>query len=249
MSAAWDRKTVDFVLGLPHQGTVTMEWVLGILMLRHRQETYYSFQRGMPIDIARNKICDKVIELKAQGVFFLDTDVVAPPDAIERLRGHNLPLVSGIYYRKQSHDGVYTPAMWARAPPGLKGGKFTPIAEFPKGRLVDVEVVGMGCCWISRRLLEEWIKCETCGQLMAWTDEHGERMYFCQECKTEPRRIWWFYWSKERTEAPEDGMSEDFYFCQEAKRRGYKILVDTSVACKHIGFFSVEDGHVREAQV
>lgn len=251
---AWEEQRVDLVIGLPHIGSVTMEWVLGLISLEQPYQAYYSFQRGMPIDVARNMVCDKVIELKAKGVFFLDSDVIPPRDALVRLVDHGLPIVSGLYYKKQAGregdiKGIYVPAMWAKSSNPDAPGKFAAVADFPKGRLVDAEVIGMGACWISRRVLEEWIRCESCGDLMGWKDQSGERLYSCARCKTDPNRVWWFYFSKDRTPAPGEGMSEDFHFCQEARRLGYKIIVDTSILCGHIGHFIVEEGEVRDAHV
>jgi predicted peroxiredoxin len=37
----------------------------------------------------------------------------------------------------------------------------------------------------------------------------------------------------------EPPLSEDFYFCRRARDAGYKIFVDTSVKCEHLGTFSV----------
>jgi len=42
----------------------------------------------------------------------------------------------------------------------------------------------------------------------------------------------WFKWSEHSAIR---GNSEDFYFCRRAKQAGYKIWVDTSVVCRHMG--------------
>lgn len=46
----------------------------------------------------------------------------------------------------------------------------------------------------------------------------------------------WFEWKVDRYDLPPpDRCSEDFSFCRKAKQSGFKIYVDTSVQCKHIG--------------
>jgi hypothetical protein len=46
----------------------------------------------------------------------------------------------------------------------------------------------------------------------------------------------WFEWKVDRYDLPiEDRLSEDFSFCELARKSGYKILVDTSIHCRHIG--------------
>ena len=45
----------------------------------------------------------------------------------------------------------------------------------------------------------------------------------------------YFKWtlSFEDPEDPTKGRSEDFEFCRKAKNRGYHIMVDTSIQCRH----------------
>ena len=43
----------------------------------------------------------------------------------------------------------------------------------------------------------------------------------------------WFEWEIGKKEG--GGLSEDFAFCVKAKRAGFKICLDTSVRCEHIG--------------
>ena len=37
---------------------------------------------------------------------------------------------------------------------------------------------------------------------------------------------------------------EDFYFCELARAKGYKVLVDTSVQCLHVGYSQFSKGKV-----
>ena len=151
---AWERdKPPDVVIGLPHQGEVTVEWMMGFMELEH-PNIYIQFMRGMPLDEARNKIAEKALELKAKWVFYLDSDTVPPKDCLIRLMSHNLPIVSALYYRR--HPPHIHPAMWRRDPTitDPDAPKYRPITEFPRGALVEADVIGMGCCLISRRVFE-----------------------------------------------------------------------------------------------
>lgn len=50
-------------------------------------------------------------------------------------------------------------------------------------------------------------------------------------------RCHWFEWRVDRMDLPDrERMSEDFTFCQHARNHGYKILVDTSIQCRHCGY-------------
>lgn len=86
-----------------------------------------------------------------------------------------------------------------------KGAAF--IDKFRPGELLEAHLVGAGCLLIHRRVFEHLAG---------------------------PLNKMWFKWMME--EAPEgQKCSEDFFFCREARKAGYKIMVDTSVQCEHIG--------------
>jgi len=217
---AWERKrTPEVIIGLCHVGITTMEWSLSYRTLKH-PSCLYSFQRGVPIDVARNRIAEKCLDTGCKWLFFWDSDVLIESDTLERLMAHNLPIVSGLYYKRHPHTCPrcggrrITPAMWVRAERvGRKpepGKKYIAITKFPMGKLVDADVIGMGCCLIHRRVLERI------------------RELF-------PKKPF-FYYSHGREK---EGVSEDFSFCELAKQAGFRILVDTSVVTKHITEFKI----------
>lgn len=79
------------------------------------------------------------------------------------------------------------------------------VDSFTAGDLLDVDLVGAGCLLIRRKVIETM--------------------------KTP-----WFEWLVDRKDIPpEDRCSEDFAFCRAARRAGFKIYVDTSVQCRHVG--------------
>jgi hypothetical protein len=76
----------------------------------------------------------------------------------------------------------------------------------PPGSTVEVDLVGAGCLLIHRRVLERV-----------------------------PRP--WFEWETDKPghEGKSGSMSEDFAFCMHAKKAGFRIFLDTSIHCEHIG--------------
>jgi len=99
----------------------------------------------MPFDHARNVGCMKLLELGWEWLFFLDDDTIPPPDAIIRLMNHKLPIVSGLYYRR---NNPIVPVMLKNVPEGRKW-----ITEFQAPSLVEVDYVGSGCLLIHRDVL------------------------------------------------------------------------------------------------
>ena len=87
------------------------------------------------------------------------------------------------------------------------------VTEYPPNAIIEVDVVGAGCLLIHRSVLERF--------------------------KQQPQRPGktWFDWRVDMQGfmAPELCKSEDFCFCDHSRKLGYKVLVDTSIQCRHIG--------------
>jgi len=99
---------------------------------------------GQPYDMARNVCCMRALEMGVDYLFFLDSDVLPPNDAILRLARHKLPIVSGVYARRSPPLSV--PVM-------QKDGTW--VNELPPNSLIEVDVCGAGCLLISREFLQK----------------------------------------------------------------------------------------------
>ena len=117
--------------------------------------------------------------------------------------------------RLMAHDQPIISGMYSRRSPPhavpvmLKNGTW--ITNFKKGSLIEVDLVGAGCLLLRRDFLQNF----------------------------QPQRPGkhWFDWRvdlKGTGLVDEECMSEDFTLCLAAKRQGYRVLVDTSVECKHV---------------
>jgi len=215
---AWEQKPIDIVVGMVHQGHTSMEWAVAFAQLyTHLSQThkfYLTYNRGSPIDIARNTIVKDALKLKAEWLFFLDSDVIVPANIIDILVSRNLPVVSALYTRR--HKNIY-PGMWklthVKECPQCKNpvkvhGKYMPVLNYPRGSLLEVDVIGMGCVLINHKVLEA-----------------------CHKPPKNPMFRWTMGWLS----AEEGGVSEDFYGCERIKNAGFHIIVDTSIICPHYG--------------
>lgn len=162
---------------------------------------------GMPYDHARNSACQHFLNSPAEWLFFLDSDVAVPHDGVVRLLRHGQPLISGMYARRSPPHAI--PVM-------LKDGVW--ITEYPRGHLIEVDLVGAGCLLIHRTVLE----------------------------RLPPQRPGkhWFDWRVDMRGILEPGqcLSEDFTFNAWCRQHGFHVMVDTSVHCKHIGLAEAMHG-------
>lgn len=216
MAGAWEiRKQASVLVGILHVETVTMAWAMG---LRNLQNVAGILPvTAMPFDHARNAACMKALELGASHLFFLDSDVIPPPDAVTRLLARGVPLVSGVYARRSPPHGI--PVMQRK-------GRWVMPEELPKEGLIEVDVVGAGCLLIRRDLLE------TVGKHHPQRPEAGKA---------------WFDWRVDHARSdklPADYyMSEDFTFNLHVKKTlGIPTLVDCGVVCRHVGMASATPG-------
>lgn len=79
-------------------------------------------------------------------ILFLDSDMVFAPDTLERLRGHGIPYVSGLYMRRHYNP---TAPVWFHPFDGAWPMK--PFLEPPEqGRLHPIGASGWGCMLVHR---------------------------------------------------------------------------------------------------
>lgn len=208
MGGAWEYGPNTVLCATIHTDTTTIAWAYGLANL------ILPGQRigltGMPYDHARNEACKACLAHGFEWLFFLDSDVIPPRDAIIRLLNHRQPIISGMYCRRSPPHSV---------PVCMRNGTW--VTQFQRGSIIEVEFVGAGCLLIHRSVLE---------RMQPNPARPGKR---------------WFDWKVDLVEhvPPGHALSEDYAWCKRAREEyGYKVLVDTSIECKHIGFAEAKLG-------
>ena len=144
MAGAWELINHEQVLTvILTRETVSTAWAFGFHNL-HIPGTFMALA-GMPFDHARNNGCQKLLEMGWDWLFFLDDDVIPPPDTIHRLVSHRLPIISGVYYRRSP---PLVPVMLKETNRGSEW-----YSEIPTHGLMEVDYVGAGCLLIHRDVL------------------------------------------------------------------------------------------------
>ncbi len=142
MPGSWELKSRRRVLcAILHVDQTTIAWSFGLRNLQLPGEVIGL--SGMPYDHARNSACQMALQGGFSHLFFLDSDVIPPRDAVLRLLAHDRPLVCGMYSRRSPPHGV--PVM-------IRNGKW--VTDFAPNSLIEVDVIGAGCMLIRRDVLE-----------------------------------------------------------------------------------------------
>ncbi len=172
----------------------------------------FEFVRGYGVVGARNAIINKGLELKADYIFMVDSDVVLPKDALVNLLEIDNDVVLG-YYAHRSLNNIYngnTCICKLKKPDGTMYFNYPMESEYKEDEMVDLRKAGfhrvrihgggMGCALfkpdIFPRLKYPWFN------WIIYSDGHGT-------------------------------LSEDLYFCEQCKNAGIHMYVDTRVNCGH----------------
>lgn len=143
----------------------------------------------MKFEVARMAVVKSALEHPdADGVFWCDSDVILPPEAISQIVSHGDPFVSGIYFQRAE---PFWPLIAHQLP---NDGSFQWVMKWPDNAYFPMDGCGFGCVYTSTKMLR---------------DIGGD----------------WFTYEK---------FSEDFDFCRKARRKGYTLMVDSSVLCGHL---------------
>jgi len=132
------------------------------------------------IDRARNYLVQRMIDLKYDSIFFLDDDVVPPPDAVRRLFSRNLPVVSGLYRRRI--EPFLPVALYDTKPYP------SPLGNYEPGALIEVDLVGAGCLLVQRKVFEfipkPWFEWRQNREDLPEGDRVSEDFAFCRKLRT-----------------------------------------------------------------
>lgn len=172
------------LIAIPHTGLTIFEWAVGLRVLQPPAPFSIITNKGLPIDRARCDLVEQAQRMNASHIFFLDSDVILPPDGLQRLWAHKLPIVCGIYGSKHEAPGV-----WIEQ---AKSGQAR-YAAVAREHLESIQhpylfhhpdmVVGAGCCLIDMRVFNRLEK-----PYFEWTqgrvqDGVSEDFYFFEKAR------------------------------------------------------------------
>jgi GT2 family glycosyltransferase len=115
---------------------------------------FHLFNRAFPLDLNRNILVQKALELEADWLLFLDADMTFPPDLVSGLledaRESGAAIVSGCYFKKMPPHACVSALRVTEDDPQL----LTPIDPCNEDGLVACDVIGMGAALIHRAVFE-----------------------------------------------------------------------------------------------
>lgn len=154
---------------------------------------------------ARNNLAAMFLASNATHLLFQDADVLPSPHNYTRLISHGLPIVGGLYAKKQARLN------WVAS--SLDGEEIN-----RETALQRVAEIGTGCLCIERRVFERMI------------EAHPEIRY---EGDPSPDSVRWDFFPMGAKDGRY--LSEDWWFCERARALGFDVWADWGCVVRHRG--------------
>lgn len=190
MAGAWEtpKSAFDLVVGIPYSAAcpLTMDYILSLVNLIKPGRTAVVSWKGLPVDVARNRLARDALQRGARHLFFVDSDVLVPPEAILQLVRWKLPIIAGVYWTKRGYVGV-----WRKDPdvPGM----YNPVDKINPQSLVEVDAVAAGCMLIDTRVFkvvpEPWFKWAIEDPAVQAPGHLSEDIWFCNRAQEHGFRV------------------------------------------------------------
>lgn len=173
------------LIAVPCMDSVPSQFAQSLAMLQKVGECAVTFEIGSLIYTSRNNIGKKAIELGADYVFWLDSDMTFAPDILVKmmktLQDNKLDMLSGLYFRR-AHP--FSPVLFDELTINENAEcKWTEYKDIPKEGLFEVGGCGFGCVLMGTDVLMSVQS--TFNNMFAPIGNVGEDLSFCfraREC-------------------------------------------------------------------
>lgn len=144
---------MNILIAVPSMDSVPAAFAQSLAMLEKVGNCAIAFQVGSLVYNSRNKLATKALEMGADFVFWLDSDMVFESDTLKRLmsvlEAHDLDIVTGLYYRRVP---PYKPVAFKELRVEGNDCIHSDFESIPGG-LFEMEGCGFGCVLMKSDVL------------------------------------------------------------------------------------------------
>lgn len=200
------------IILMPVSGSVEWATEMAVFELMKSGYAFNKMYGCANVDIARAVLASDALDRGFEELMWIDSDVSFDPRAVERLRSHDLPLVCGLYPKKQAEGGIAA----------ILEEETEKIVFGEVGGLVPIRWAGTGFLYTKREVYEDIKRIEN-----------------LPDCHSGLEQVITPYFMP-FTIPNGDGkhhvyLGDDTSFCERARRCGYKIYADTTIRLDHVG--------------
>lgn len=181
------------LIAVPCFDKVDTQFYQSFVDLQKPEETSYTVLSNTLIYIARNVIAGNALQAGFDRVFWMDSDMIFPADALVKLSKdmdeNNLDFVTGLYFTRRPpiKPNAFSSLWWEQKDDGIDTGA-DHLWEYPENQLVEIAAAGFGCCLTSvdliRRIGDKF------GSPFTPIDGMGEDLAFCLRARKAGAKLW-----------------------------------------------------------
>ena len=165
---------MKILLAVPSARFVETECFASIYNLKKKGKVDLFIPNNYSIDVSRNNIAKNAIEKKYDYIFWVDSDIILPKDALVKLLSHDKDIVSGVYaYKILGGKNIVA----KRFIPD-KGDFYEDIPAKEIKGLMKVDGFGFGCVLTKTEVFSKigypWF---------IYTSDMGEDIFFCRKAQ------------------------------------------------------------------
>lgn len=163
------------LIAVPCMDQVPAQFAQCLATLGKVDKTIVAFQIGSLVYTSRNDLAQIAIKQGCDYIFWLDSDMMFPPDALTRMFKslEHGDIVSGLYFRRVA---PFTPVIYDKLDIDDTGCHYTEPKEIPDG-IFEVAGCGFGCVLMPTDIMIDVI--EKYGSPFTPINGIGEDLSFC----------------------------------------------------------------------
>lgn len=175
------------MVAVPCMDQVPARFAHSLAALQRVGDTSVAFQIGSLIYTSRNELARRAVEDEADYVFWLDSDMVFEPDALQKLMKHieaGKDMVTGLYFRRVP---PFSPVLFRHLDINEERAIWSEFETIPD-ELFKVEGCGFGCVLMRTEIFMD--VASRFGDMFGPLNGVGEDLSFCWRAKQCGFEIW-----------------------------------------------------------
>lgn len=179
---------MKIMIAVPCMDQVPVPFCQSLAMLQKVGECTLAMKAGSLIYTSRNDLAMRSLQMNADYVFWMDSDMQFPPDTLVRmvdvLQKNDLDILTGLYFRRVP---PYSPVLFDKLEMNKNICSWSEFKELPD-HLFEIGGCGFGCVLMST---EVFISVQAKhGNMFAPIGNNGEDIAFCIRARDCGYKIW-----------------------------------------------------------
>lgn len=210
-----ERKQYKTLIAVPCFDMVHTDFMSSLVQMNKPEGTTFAVIKNTLIYNARNSVVDNAVRMGFDRVLWLDSDLVFPPDLLERMSldmdRTKADFISGLHFMRclPTKPVIYNSVTWKVHDNGIVETGSQNYLDYPKNRIFEIAGCGFGCVLTSVALLKKM------------KERYGAPF------------------------TPMMGIGEDLAFCWRVNQTGGKMYCDPTIKLGHIGSIEINESHYR----